>query len=76
MNRIMNRKKCEFQQDVKIMNQESMENIPEDKCICKWCWYCECNEEAIGAAICSLDIGDIINVNDDIVMNLNMIQIL
>lgn len=53
-----------------------MENIPEDRYICKWCWYCECNEEATGAAICSLDIGDIINVNDDIVMNLNMIQIL
>lgn len=40
------------------------ENIPKDRYICKWCWYCECNEEATGEAICSLDIGDYVNVND------------
>lgn len=41
-----------------------MENIPEDRYICKQCWHCECNEEATGTEICSLDIGDPINVND------------
>lgn len=34
-----------------------MENIPDDRYICKWCWYCECNEEATGTAICFLDRG-------------------
>ena len=47
------------------MSTINMENIPEDRYICKWCWYCGCNEEAIGTAICSLDIGDSVKVNDD-----------
>lgn len=47
------------------MNSFAMENIPEDRYICKWCWHCECNEKATGTAICSLDIGDVINVNDE-----------
>lgn len=25
-----------------------MENMPEDRYTCKWCWYCECNEETTG----------------------------
>ena len=41
-----------------------MANIPEDRYICKWCWYCNCNKDAAGTAICSLDIGDSVNVND------------
>lgn len=41
-----------------------MENIPKDRYFCKLCWYCECNKEATGTAICSLDIGDSVNVND------------
>lgn len=42
-----------------------MENIPEDRYICKWCWYCERNEKTTGSALCSLDIGDRVDVNDD-----------
>ncbi len=41
-----------------------MKNIPEDRYICKWCWCCECNEEATGTTMCSLDIGNSANVND------------
>lgn len=37
--------------------------IPEDRHICKWCWHCECSKEATGTAICSLDIGDKVDVN-------------
>lgn len=43
---------------------KSIENIPKDRYFCKLCWYCECNKEATGTAICSLDIGDSVNVND------------
>ena len=42
-----------------------MENIPKDRHICKWCWYCECGEDATGEAICSLDIREFVNVNDE-----------
>lgn len=42
-----------------------MENIPEDRRICKWCWHCECIKESTGLAMCSLDIGDVTNVNDE-----------
>lgn len=36
--------------------------IPEDRNICKWCWHCECSK-ATGTAICSLDIGDKVDIN-------------
>lgn len=42
-----------------------MENIPEDRYICKWCWYCTCNQESTGEHLCNSDIGDIVNVNGD-----------
>ena len=41
-----------------------MKSIPKNRYICKYCWYCECNEEATGSALCSLDIGDRVNVNN------------
>ena len=41
-------------------------NVPEDRYICKYCWYCSCTEETKGNAICFLDIGDVVNVNDGV----------
>lgn len=35
-----------------------MENMPEDRYICKWRWHCECNEESTRIVLCSLDIGE------------------
>ena len=48
----------------KMRNRMENINIPEDKYICKHCWHCECNKETTGTAICSVDIGDKVDVND------------
>lgn len=40
--------------------------IPEDRYICKYCYYCNCSEDTVGGAICTYDIHDWIpDVNSD-----------
>ena len=37
--------------------------IPEERYICKYCIYCECNEQTEGTAICDVDIREQVDVN-------------
>lgn len=42
-----------------------LNDIPEDRYICKYCWYCFCNEDSTGKAMCHEDIGELVDVNGD-----------
>ena len=56
-------------------------DIPEDKRICKYCRYCECNKETTGLSLCNLlslcnfDICSFVYAKDTSVFGLSMIQI-
>ncbi|MDB8715119.1 hypothetical protein [Mediterraneibacter gnavus] len=43
---------------------KDIQDIPEEKMICKYCWHCNCTEESNGYCYCNLDIGDLVNVNE------------
>lgn len=40
-------------------------NIPKERYICKYYWYCQCNENDTGKAYCYADIHDLVDVNQD-----------
>lgn len=43
-----------------------MQEIPDEKYCCKYCYYCTCMEEDFhGKAICHNDIGELVNVDTD-----------
>lgn len=37
--------------------------IPEERYICKYCIYCECEKKTEGMAICNVDIREQVDVN-------------
>ena len=39
-------------------------NIPDDRYICKYCYWCRCSEDTVGKAYCEADIHDLTDVNN------------
>lgn len=47
----------------KLTFKERRRMIPEERYICKYCIYCECNEQTEGTAICDVDIREQVDIN-------------
>lgn len=43
----------------------SKNEIPKDRYICKYCWYCCCNEDSNGQAMCYENLGELVDVNEN-----------
>lgn len=37
---------------------KTQQTIPDSRCTCKYCYYCQCGKDTVGGAYCTVDIHD------------------